>query len=229
LDHYQKLKRRDAPTINETQEWQALIETHANEFLKAYGKAFVKPKHHYGHHLPKQVIDEKFLDAFTCERKNGFGKTCMASVDNTVNFEACVFREMVCRTIGTLQATDPFCNSLLGRPKDCLELAKAFGVDDAKTATSVRLEGVQVNAKEYWLSESLPRTGNLIEACAEVRSKFLLKLQPLEHVESHNGYSSRWKLVGDKSVLVSLPEFLASHRPADASLAIPGNQILLLH
>jgi hypothetical protein len=75
---------------------QAAISLHGDSHQRAYGTASIKPKHHYAHHIPKQIArDNLLLDTFVLERKHQPIKRCADHCKNTVAYERSVLSRVI--------------------------------------------------------------------------------------------------------------------------------------
>ena len=64
------------------------VSHHLDIFRSVYGEEWMRPKHHYVCHLPRQVARDGFLlDAFTLERKHQEVKRAASNADKTIQFE----------------------------------------------------------------------------------------------------------------------------------------------
>ena len=92
LDLLHAAKRGPINTV----ELQAAISLHGDLHQRAYGTDNVKPKHHYAHHVPKQIArDHLLLDTFVLERKHQPIKRCAGHCQNTVAYERSVLSRVL--------------------------------------------------------------------------------------------------------------------------------------
>ena len=64
-----------------TEKLAALQKKHFESFRRAYGDDYVRPKHHYSLHVPKQIARHQFLyDCFVLERKHQLAKAEIANM-----------------------------------------------------------------------------------------------------------------------------------------------------
>jgi hypothetical protein len=127
LDLLHAAKRGPINTV----ELQAALSLHGDLHKLAYGSEYFKPKHHYAHHIPKQIArDGLLLDTFVLERKHQPIKRCADHCQNTVAYERSVLsRVLVDQTrklckydvgnclVGKRVHDGRLCN-LLGRPSE---------------------------------------------------------------------------------------------------------------
>lgn len=165
---------------------QQLHETFMRKHVSAYGRGFVKPKHHWGFDVAQQLRRDKTIyDCFVVERMHLRAKRLANLRVNTNGYEGSVALGVALHQLNTLQqkSLEHYAVRLEG---ETAELLEAPGTTVSKQATNGRWT---VAAGDLVFYEGI--LGEVL-ACARCPEAVMLIVLEHRHVERLSQHSSTW-------------------------------------
>ena len=164
--------------------------------VAAYGCDWVKPKHHYMIHMPRQVEEDGvWLDCFVHERKHQVIKEAASHIKNTTSYEKSVLVPVVNTYLHLMQG---IVKSSLTLPRDaCDELAACLG-QPCRISLRMRFEFMNLAKGDLlFVAES----ACMVSACVAYGFEFGLLVHPMHLLERSSVTTSRWQRLGDLQFL----------------------------
>ena len=183
--------------------------------VAAYGRAYVKPKHHFLLHVTQQARQDRFwLDVFVQERKHRVVKSCMESMSRSDSLEKSTMQRLWQVVIAEMN--DAFATKLVDPVKD----ADLHG-ERVLISNSMRNRGVHVSKGDVVI------VGNralLAHACLIARGEMALLAEPLDIAgpQVDGASSSQWRR-NEGAFLLHSPE---GAKVAPAWFAKSGGHVL---
>ncbi len=164
--------------------------------VAAYGCDWVKPKHHYMIHMPRQVEEDGvWLDCFVHERKHHIIKEAAAHIKNTIAYEKSVLVPVV---NASLHLMERIVKSSLTWPHNiCDELRAGLG-KPCRLSLRMRFELMNLAKGDLlFVAES----ACIVSACVAYGFEFGLLVHPMVLLEKSSATTSRWQRLGDLQFL----------------------------
>lgn len=161
--------------------------------VDAYGKEFVRPKHHFLMHIWEQPAEDTvLLDSFVHERKHQAVKAKASLIRTTQNYERSVLQSALYVMLGQMDRVSV--NSLLGRTSESLELSQEIG---ARCVVSLRL---QFQFVTYMAGDVLFSGDSCywVDACAQTGDEYFLICKKLRLRRRASTSTSTWSLDGGR-------------------------------
>ena len=189
VDLLQQLKYSTAPSEEMCTALLRATEHHLELHKACYGSQHVRPKHHYGMHLPSQIRrDGILLDAFTLERKHRNAKRIATTVSVANLFEESVLARLLQEQLESIP--DSFIrNQLVGTTAQCQEVASAIGEPECRLAQRARCQGLCLSVQDVLLA-----SGSALQVLAFVplESGISAIVEVFEFSEKW-GFATRWR------------------------------------
>ena len=153
---------------------------------KAYGDAFIKPKHHWLWDLVEQFLRDPFvLDALIVERLHLTIRRAAENVHNLRTFEASVLSRALKEQMQKLQEVTASCTL---SQTTAVNLA---GFADVVLGDNMQIIGMHVSVGDVIFCHE---SAGKVLACARQDDSFYCIVQQLSHVGSTSRHKSLWRL-----------------------------------
>lgn len=162
-----------------------LVREAQQKLIAAYGRAALKPKHHWAFDIPEQIMrDDAVLDAFVLERLHLRTKRVTEQVCNTRRFEASTLAGNMASQKHSLQDGNACGDGLRGDRGSLVEFPSARVADS--------LVYGQLRLKTGDLAQHRRGTG-LILACALEDGALFVIVNRLDKVQELSPHCSKWR------------------------------------
>ena len=189
VDLLQQMKYATAPSEEMCSALLRATEHHLQLHKQAYGSQHVRPKHHYGMHLPAQIRrDGILLDAFTLERKHRNAKRIATTISVANLFEESVLARLLQEQLENMP--DSFVQEhLIGTTVSCQEIAAAIGEPECRLAQRARCQGLSLSVQDVLLVSGMAMQ---VIAFVSLESGISAIVKAFEFSEKW-GFASRWR------------------------------------
>ena len=177
---------------------RTLVERYMTAFVRAYGAAACRPKHHFLFHLADQIErDGVLLDCWTHERKHQVVKAACNWTDNTIQFEASAISRALAEQERQLAAMRP--GDHLEEPSvPCMAGLDSMRPREARAARGLCCGGARVSSGSFLFIDG---RACYVEACVQIDSDFFLLCDPHDLVQRLTPVAARWRPSGQKTLI----------------------------
>ena len=200
-DLLQEAKSMEGACARVDQQMRVEVSRYLECHKAAYGDAFVKPKHHFLHHLE---VSEFYLDCFVHERKHKIVKQAAKDIQNTTDFEGSALLVILNATHGQMNTWT--LNALREPVALHEELSTAVGAP-CHVSNNMRWHVMAIGVGDVFL---LPNDSAVqIEACIRVANdeqNLGCVVRELTLVDRMSPYRARWRKAAGLSLFTPVPQ-----------------------
>jgi len=192
LDSVRLAKEASGPRVAEAAtELAANMERHLRLHVRAYGVAYLKPKHHFGMHVHEQALfDNLLLDCFVHERKHKLIKSVQQPIKTKESFE----KSVITRVANCVMEMQQHTSHGIGPSKEMQN--RDLNVP-CHVSLSMRFEHRTIHVGDVLLT---PDRAFHVLACLVINDRLVLGAESLKHIGNMTPSFLRWAI--ERSVYV---------------------------
>ena len=172
----------------------SLQKRHMESFIKAYGRSAIRPKMHYGLHLPSQVEQwGRLVDCFCCERKHQNFKSQIApNLKNLSGFSKSGLLQLVTRDLACSREAEKLGLRLVGAQQASTHVNIACGAP-AMLSWGVEKDGVTYCRNQFLILSS--HCAIQVECALRTDGQFYLLAQTYQPTKDplENHFRTCWR------------------------------------